>query len=224
MGAHHLSIGENVIHYAAPAHLKCMSSGVSGAGIGWYADFVNRRVSPTYDHVDYAGDMRRFIQEHDLEPSRTVGMMTALDLSLAAHGRYEDGDKTVFVVVTAGTGNAIDVSTSYLHPSDPAPGTINLWVFIEGNLTDEAFIEALVTSTEAKVKALLDEGITDPRTGGSATGTPTDSILIASTQNGEKDPFAGPVTKIGKLIGRGVHEVTRQAVQNYKNHKRGEEK
>lgn len=224
MGAHHLSIGETVIHYAAPAHLKCMSSGVSGAGIGWYADFVNRRVSPTYDHVDYAGDMRRFIQEHDLEPSRTVGMMTALDLSLAAHGRYEDGDKAVFVVVTAGTGNAIDVSTSYLHPSDQAPGTINLWVFIEGNLTDEAFIEALVTSTEAKVKALLDEGITDPRTGGSATGTPTDSILIASTQNGEKDPFAGPVTKIGKLIGRGVHEVTRQAVQNYKNHKRGEEK
>ncbi len=121
MGAHHLSIGENVIHYAAPAHLKCMSSGVSGAGIGWYADFVNRRVSPTYDHVDYAGDMRRFIQEHDLEPSRTVGMMTALDLSLAAHGRYEDGDKAVFVVVTAGTGNAIDVSTSYLHPSDQAP-------------------------------------------------------------------------------------------------------
>ena len=59
--------------------------------------------------------------------------------------------------------------------SDQAPGTINLWVFIEGNLTDEAFIEALVTSTEAKVKALLDEGITDPRTGGSATGTPTDS-------------------------------------------------
>ncbi len=49
-----------------------------------------------------------------------------------------------------------------------------------------------------------------------ATGTSTDSVLVAATQ---KEPFfeyAGTVTGIGKLIGRGVFETTRLALQDYK--------
>jgi iron complex transport system ATP-binding protein len=57
--------------------------------------------------------------------------------------------------------------------------------------------------------------VRDRRTGQLATGTPTDSILIASSQKGELEPFAGPITPIGKLIGRGVYEVTKKAIQRY---------
>ena len=42
----------------------------------------------------------------------------------------------------------------------------------------------MISTTEAKVKALVDEGVTDPTTGTLATGTSTDSLLIASTEEG----------------------------------------
>ncbi|MCA1058605.1 adenosylcobinamide amidohydrolase [Rossellomorea aquimaris] len=212
---------EECIHFAAPFPLKCMSSGIIGAGIGWYSHFINRRVPVDYDSPDYQKEMRAFLVKKDVDPSLSVGMMTALDLTNLTYARYETGGRSVFVMVTAGVGNAMDVSTSYQYEIESKPGTINTWIFINGNLSDEAYIEALVTSTEAKVRALNDMDIRDRRTGQLATGTPTDSILIASSQKGDPDPFAGPITPIGKLIGRGVYEVTKKAIQHYKK-KQGE--
>ena len=211
----YLITSEECIHFSAPYPLKCMSSGIIGAGIGWYIDFINRRVSEDYDCSDYQGDMRKYLVQKDLDPTLTVGMMTALDLTNMVCDRFEAEGKSVFVVVTAGVGNAIDVSTSYQYDIDSKPGTINTWVFINGKLSDEAYIEALVTSTEAKVRALHDMNVRDRRTGNLATGTPTDSILIASSQKGDHEPFAGPITSIGKLIGRGVYEVTKTAIERY---------
>ena len=56
----------------------------------------------------------------------------------------------------------------------------------------------------------------DPRTGTIATGTSTDSVLIAATQKGRHIPYAGPITEIGKKIGLGVYECTVEAIQIYK--------
>ncbi|UII58496.1 adenosylcobinamide amidohydrolase (plasmid) [Cytobacillus spongiae] len=215
-----LEVSEEYIHFASPLPLKCMSSGIIGAGIGWYKNFINRRVPGDYDCSDYQKDMKRFISNEGLDPSFCIGMMTALPLHHVVFDQFEGNGKSVFVVVTAGVGNAIDVSTSYRYETGFKPGTINTWVFINGNLSDEAYIEALVTSTEAKVRALHDMNVKDRRTGQLATGTPTDSILIASSQNGELEPFAGSITPIGKLIGRGVYEVTKKAVKRYWDHMR----
>ena len=74
----------------------------------------------------------------------------------------------------------------------------------------------MITATEAKTKALADQQIKDSVTGTIATSTATDSLLIAATQQGEEMPYAGPITEIGKLIGRGVFEVTIAAIKKYK--------
>ena len=37
--------------------------------------------------------------------------------------------------------------------SETTPGTINTWIFVNGELTEEAFIQSIMTATEAKVKA-----------------------------------------------------------------------
>lgn len=211
----YMTLTEDCILYSAPFPLKCMSSGIIGAGIGWYSHFMNRRVPVDYDCRDYKQDMKEYLITKELDPSLSVGMMTALDLSNMICERFEMKGKSVFVIVTAGVGNAMDVSTSFQYDIDSKPSTINTWVFINGNLSDEAYIEALVTSTEAKVKALNDMEVRDKRNGNLATGTPTDSILIASSQKGELEPFAGPITPIGKLIGKGVYEVTKKAIQRY---------
>lgn len=91
----------------------------------------------------------------------------------------------VIVVVTAGVGNAIDVSQSYKRNDFFRVGTINTWVLINGKLSDEAFVQAMMTATEAKSKALQHEEVYDSVSNTIATGTPTDSLLIASTQAGE---------------------------------------
>ena len=80
-----------------------------------------------------------------------------------------------------------------------------------------AFFQALMTATEAKTKALQSENIRDERSGTIATGTATDSLLIAATQKGEEMLYGGPVTEVGKMIAKGVYETTVQAIRNYKN-------
>ena len=58
--------------------------------------------------------------------------------------------------------------------------------------------------------------MTDPLTGTIATGTSTDSLLVAATQQGEFLPYAGPITPLGKLIGHGVYDCTVRAIRAYK--------
>ena len=46
-----------------------------------------------------------------------------------------------------------------------------------------------------------------------ATGTSTDSIMIAATQKGKPLEFAGTITPLGKLIGKGIYECTIDAIE-----------
>ncbi|MFD2682129.1 adenosylcobinamide amidohydrolase [Bacillus seohaeanensis] len=213
LGEQYIGESDDYISYHSPIPLKSMSSGVIGSGLGWYQHFINRHVPKDYDISNYYEDMKQYLYDHGFDPSFTVGMMTAVILEDVTYKKFKLGDCSIFVVVTAGVGNAVDVSNSYQFDLEPSPGTINTWVFINGNLSDEAFIQAIVTATEAKVKAMRDLDILDPKTGTFATGTSTDSIMIAATQRGKKHTFAGSITSLGKLIGQGVHECTKEAIQ-----------
>src|SRR5699024_11374725 len=81
-------------------------------------------------------------------------MMTAVELTNVSYRYYEGDGFSVLIVVTASIGNATDASVGKTDRSGFQPGTINLWVFINGKLQDEAFIQCIMTTTEAKAKAL----------------------------------------------------------------------
>ena len=147
--------------------------------------------------------------------------MTAVVTEDVVSKVYEEDGCSILIVVTAGVGNAVDVVKSYEQKLElHQPGTINTWVFVNGNLTEEAFIQAIMTATEAKVKVLQDLKVLDPRTGTIATGTSTDSILIAATQKGGFFEFAGNITPLGSQIGKGVYECTKEAIQKSDRRKR----
>jgi iron complex transport system ATP-binding protein len=57
-------------------------------------------------------------------------------------------------------------------------------------------------------------------TGTIATGTSTDSILIAATQTGELLEYAGTITPLGKLIGKAVYECTTEGIQKSQKRKK----
>jgi iron complex transport system ATP-binding protein len=207
-----LSISEEYIELTSPIALRTMSSGVIGSGVGWYQKFVNRHVDKNYNCSDHRKEMAAFLKTNGFEPSETVGMMTAVFLKDAEYQTYEQDDFSIFVVVTAGVSNAVDASKSEMHSFENMPGTINTWIFVNGELTEEAFIQCIMTATEAKGKVMDAQKVIDVVTGTIATGTSTDSILIAATQQGTCLEYAGTITPLGKLIGKAVYECTARAI------------
>ncbi|MGM0754044.1 MAG: adenosylcobinamide amidohydrolase [Bacillota bacterium] len=213
---HLLRHSKDQIILQSPIPLKTISSAVTNAGTGWYSTFVNRHVSKNYNSEDHHEEMKRFLEQMGAKVEDTVGMMTAVQLEDVCWGFYEEGSFSVFIVVTAGVGNAVDASRSDRHSFDHSPGTINIWVFINGKVTEAASVQGIMTATEAKVKALEAHNVKDPITGSGATGTSTDSVLIASTEEGVLLEYAGTITPLGKRISKGVYECTIQAISKYK--------
>lgn len=196
----------------SPIPLRTMSSGVVGSGTGWYQMFVNRHVDKNYDCSDHRREMLDYLKVHGFETGDSVGMMTAVVLEDVSYRLYKEEKFAVFILVTAGVGNAIDASRSEEHSFQNIPGTINIWLFVSGEMTEEAFIQSIMTATEAKAKVMHDLKVEDAVTGTIATGTSTDSILVAATQRGQCLEYAGTITPLGKVIGKGVYECTREAI------------
>lgn len=217
-----IRLEDHVVVLQSEKPLRVVSSAVLNPGFGWYRTIVNRQVDPTYHYSDVEAEMKQFVRERGWIPTETVAQMTAVDVKGAVIEEFEGTFGTLLVMVTAGIGNAIDVSRAHEVQSLPTIGTINTWIIVNGQLSDEAFIEAMMTATEAKTKALAEEHVLDKRTQTLATGTPTDSLVIAATQTGTYIPYGGPVTDLGKLIGKAVVRCTRQAIQQYRQAK-GEE-
>jgi adenosylcobinamide amidohydrolase len=88
------------------------------------------------------------------------------------------------------------------------PGTINVVVSVPVPLTDAAFVNAVVTATEAKVQAVLDAGFP-------GTGTATDAVCIAAPEGTPGEDFAGPRSTWGARIARAVHAAVRAGSDGY---------
>jgi iron complex transport system ATP-binding protein len=208
---------EDCVVVTATEPLKVLSSALVGSGFQWATHFVNRQVSKDYDCKDAETEMKHYLRRRGFPVQKTIGMMTAVSVEDAVC-MYEKHDAfSVWTVVTAGVGNAVDAAQAWKREElSQKVGTINIMVFIDGTLTDAAYVQALMTATEAKTKALYDEKIVDPETSTYATGTSTDCIAIAATQTGATFPYAGTITPIGKAIGRTVYEATKEALRRYK--------
>lgn len=211
ISAEDMRISSDYVLYESPVPLKTVSSAVVNAGSGWFSTFMNRHVRYDYNIEDSVKEMETFISEHGYKTTNTVAMMTAVHTEDAVVKEFEGAFGSIIVMVTAGVGNAVDVSQAMTRPG--YVGTINTWVLVNGCLTDEAFIQTMITATEAKTKALFEEDVRDPLTGTLATGTSTDSCLVAATQQGEELPYGGPITDLGKLVGSGVFACTVEAIR-----------
>ncbi|MFN7252135.1 MAG: adenosylcobinamide amidohydrolase [Anaerobacillus sp.] len=204
----------------SPVLLKTLSSAIIGAGFNWVRTFVNRHVDKEYNYDDAEAEFKTYLSAKKIDFTETVGMMTAAKLEDVSFIQKNEKEFSVFVVVTAGLSNAVDASRSYYqNERRKTVGTINTWIFIKGNLTEAAFVQAMMTATEAKVKALQDEEVRDPVMKTIATGTSTDSMMIAGTQTGTEFNYAGTITSLGKTIGLAVYEATLDAIRS--NRKRG---
>lgn len=208
--------GSDYIKIESPKFLKTLSCAVLGAGFSWEKVFINRHVNKNYHVTDAQSEFQNYLREKNIDDEETIGMMTAANLEDAVFETIEEADFSLLVVVTAGLSNAVDAANAYRHEEAFVPiGTINTWIFIDGKLSDAAFVQAIVTATEAKVKAMLEMSVKDKVTDTLATGTSTDSIMVASTQTGTFFPYAGTATRLGKNIAKSVFLATKTAIENW---------
>jgi iron complex transport system ATP-binding protein len=199
-----LDVGQDRIVMQTPVKLRTMSSGITGAGIGWYSSFVHRVVPMEYNCSDHKAEMAAYLQENGYLPSETVAMMTAVPAETTSFRLFEAGDLSIFIIVSAGNTHR------------DSPRNINTWLFINGKISEEAFIQSAMTAAEAKMSALQDLVGSRTNAAGPAVGISTDSICIAATQQGQEISYAGTASPLGKLISEGIYTCTKEAILNYR--------
>ncbi|WP_235960222.1 adenosylcobinamide amidohydrolase [Paenibacillus silvestris] len=202
--------------------MRTMNSSPWGGGFGMHAALMNRQVDKQYNEADPLREMYEFILREGLNPRGTAGMLTAAlvkdvgysTLTWTGNDATETGAHTLHVStwVTVGLGNKARAGAE-LPAASLYPGTINTIIVIEGQLTDAAMVNAVITATEAKAAALQSLGIEVE--GLPATGTTTDAVLIATTCRGHLYSYAGTATVLGNMIGRTVYEAIMASGQLY---------
>lgn len=188
------------------------------------ADDLQNRLLEARDYTDmkaptYAQHMEVIAEELGLDPAYACGLSTAADMENVSIRTLTYEDITVTAVVTGGidiNGGRVGESTVW-HESNGqfvyAPGTINILLFIDADLTESALAQALVTSAEAKTAAVQELLAPSCYSSGIATGSGTDGTIVIS--NG-RAPFtltsAGKHCKLGELIGRTVMAAVKEAL------------
>jgi adenosylcobinamide hydrolase len=188
------------------------SSGILGAGVGRTHTFYNRFVHKDYCCDDPVTEYRQYLRKYELTCENVVGLMTAVYLKECVIYTYQYDDLIISSIITAGVGNAVDITSDELTPFPASPGTINMFFFIDGCLSEAAFLQVFIAATEAKTKTLASLNVRDSNTNSVATGTSTDSICVAASQKGTRYEYAGSMTALGQGIAKLVKVSLRDAL------------
>lgn len=213
----YLMFKDGYIAYHSPIPLKTLSTSHFNGGNGWYKNFINRYiVNNNRSKQENHEETVLLLKNEGFDVTDSIVTLTSTNLEQYAVKKIDSNMFSLIVVVTASALHAVDVSlaTKHLTLEESGVGTINSWIFIDGKLSDFAFVQAIVTATEAKTKALNYLGIKDNITDTSATGTSTDNIVLATTQRGGLIETAKSTSPLGAQIGEIVFQCTIDALKN----------
>lgn len=193
---------------------RMISTGVLGGGLGPREWVLNAQVPAAYARTDPAEHLRELARGLGLT-GPGIGLLTAAQVTdlVQRHDGEVHAAATVGLRVptwAAAPPGRPDPELAPLDAELPAsPGTINVIVALPVPLTDAAFVNAVVTATEAKAQAVLDAGFP-------GTGTATDAICVAAPLMPDKEEeFTGPRSVWGARIARAVHAAVRDGADGY---------
>lgn len=191
---------------------ESLSSAVYGGGrrSGIHAA-ANVTVEGSYRGADPGADLARRLEKAGV-PRLAVGMMTAVNVSRTRWAVDDGPGGRWFAAVTAGTKNALCAGEKPDWLSE-GPGTINMIAIYDGELSEEAAVNAVITLTEAKARALRDRGIICAESGLPATGTGTDAVAVLFRKSGRRADYAGPGSSAGFVLARMVHGLLHEILE-----------
>ena len=161
--------------------------------------------------------LQRAIKRLGISLDDAVGIMTHADVLNVDVSYQKYDDVTLSVFVTAGVevgARAGELTISLPNQPKIDIGTINVVLLIDGNLTESCMVDAIKTIIEAKTVALKELDVRSCFSGDLASGTVTDSVVVACTDRGEPISYAGTATVIGELIGKSVKQSLKKTLYN----------
>jgi adenosylcobinamide amidohydrolase len=202
---------------------QMIASSIVGGGLGPREWVLNAQVAGGYDRVDPVAHLADLAAGLGLS-GPGVGLLTAAQVTAVVQREDEGAEAAATVGLRVPTWAAAPPGSA-----DPElapvrrPGTINIVVSVPVPLSAAAFVNAVVTATEAKTQALLDAGF-------ACTGTASDAICVAAPAVGPGGPggrdgpggaggagedFAGPRSLWGARIARAVHAAVHAGALDY---------
>ena len=193
-------IDEKAVRVTSERPLAVLSSAVVGGGLCSARDIVNIHVDKDYDGGSPEDDLAAFAASCGVGGA-FVGLMTAAYTEHACVAAESRAGVTVAAVVSVGLSNTSNAGITL--PLAASRGTINAILLVDAALTPGAMVNAVITATEAKTMTLAEWDVRTPQ-GDPASGTSTDSVVVACTQGGAGLSYAGPATPVGWLVARTV--------------------
>lgn len=148
----------------------------------------------------------------DRKPEASSFLFTGADMDNLSVQKQSFREMVVYAVVTAGVkSNAMRMSQD--AGSFYEPGTINILLLTNMQLSARAMTRAIVSATEAKTAVLADLDIRSSYTSSKhqATGTGTDNVLVVQGMGVSIDNSGGH-TKMGELIAKAVYAGVQEAI------------
>ncbi len=189
----------------------------------------------------YEKELMRQVRECGIDPQYATALSTAAWTELSAEASCSFRQLTVRAVVSGGidhnatapgdpagyyeeNGRFFSVNGSSKVPDNKAsqeevtnykPGTLNIFLFINQELTEAAMLRALMVCAEAKAAVVRELLLGSCYSTSLATGSGTDGCVIASQMDtGILMTDASGHSKLGELIGCAVKEALKQALFN----------
>ena len=204
-----VSITTEALLITSQESLTVLSSSPVGGGLTQARYILNMHVPKGYDQPDPTQDLVTCVRKHGVREA-FIGMMTAAYVEKTRLAIEQSQGLTVCALLTAGLSNACRAGIT--PPVPNCLGTINIILLVDACLSHAALVNAVITATEAKCDSLrqLERRTSE---GELATGTSTDTIVVATTGRGDLLPYAGPATMVGWLIARAVRRSLEEALE-----------
>ena len=148
----------------------------------------------------------------NLDRKETSILITGADMNNLAVEKEKFKALEVYAFVTAGVNsNAMRMGRD--KGGFYEPGTINIILMSNMQMSNRAMTRAIITATEAKSAALLDMDIRSSYANGAyrATGTGTDNVAVVQGK-GKILEGTGGHTKLGELIAKAVYNGVKEAI------------
>ena len=210
-----LVLKDNVLAVLSDGELSTVSGAIYNGGFRRTRAIVNVEVPESYGDRKLHEDPIAFVKASAKKLGLTsyfVGMVTAAKIKNFSLVKKARGDLTVCVIATAGCSHAESAGETIMV--EEIEGTINVIIVVDGDPTESCLVAALATAVEAKAAAMRELDIRSRYTGDSATGTITDSVVVAATNVGAKIVLGGPASELGQLVGHCVRRAVKEAITN----------
>ena len=208
-----LVLKENVLAVLAEVELSTVSGAIYNGGFRKTKAILNMEVPEEYGDRRLHDDPIAFVKHsaEKLELSHDfIGLITAAKIGNFSLASEEKEGIVVKVVATAGCSHAEAAGEEI--DAQQIDGTINVIVLIDANPSESCMVAALATTVEAKASAMRELDIRSRYTGELATGTITDSIVVAATNTGRRMSLAGPASLLGQLVAHCTKKAIKEAI------------